>query len=231
MIIADFFDFIYPRSCCGCGKALGRNEDSVCVDCFLQLPLTFFEKEHLNPVSNELFARVPIKEACAAFHFVKDGTLQKMLHLLKYCGNKNTGIFLGKQLGKILAASGNYNDIDCIIPVPINIKKQKLRGYNQATVIAEGVREYLPRPLVCDILIKPITGESQTRKNRYERYENLLDGFTLCESENTRKALENKHILLIDDVITTGATIERCAKELLKIHNVTISATAVASPM
>jgi ComF family protein len=229
MIVADFFDFVYPRCCCGCGTPLGRNEDCICTDCFLQLPLTFFEKEHLNSVSNEIFARVPVKEACAAFHFVKDGTLQKMLHLLKYCGNKNMGFFLGKELGRILAASGKYDDVDCLVPIPINIKKQKLRGYNQAEIIAKGVCENLPRPLVCDVLIKPITGESQTRKSRYERYENLLDSFALCKS--TLATLENKHILLIDDVITTGATIERCAKELLKIRGTTVSVAAVASPV
>jgi ComF family protein len=229
MIISDFFDFIYPRCCCGCGKSLGRSEECICADCFLELPLTFFEKEHLNPVSNELLARVPVKEACAAFYFIKDGILQKMLHLLKYCGNRQAGVFLGGQLGRILANSGNYEHIDCIIPVPVNAKKQKSRGYNQSEVIAEAMRKYLPCPLVCDALIKPIASESQTTKSRYERYENLLDGFAL--GENALTALENKHILLIDDVITTGATVERCAKELLKIRGVTVSAAAVACPV
>jgi ComF family protein len=227
MIISDFFDFIYPDCCCGCNKHLGRSEEIICTDCFLQLPLTFFEKKHLNPVSNELFARVPIKEACAAFHFVKDGILRKMLHLLKYGGNKNIGIFLGRQLGKILVNSGNYKTVDCIVPVPVNEKKQKLRGYNQSAVIAEGMREYLPCPIVCDVLIKPAAGESQTKKNRYERYENLLDGFT-CR-KGALAALENKHILLVDDVITTGATVESCVKELFKIQGVTVSVAAVAS--
>ena len=227
MIISDFFDFLYPDCCCGCNKHLGRSEKIICTDCFLQLPLTFFEKKHLNPVSNELFARVPIKEACAAFHFVKEGTLRKMLHLLKYCGNKNIGIFLGRQLGKILANSGNYKTVDCIVPVPINEKKRKFRGYNQSEVIATGICEYLPRPLVCDVLIKPATSESQTKKSRYERYENLLDGFTCRKS--TLASLENKHVLLVDDIITTGATVESCVKELLNISGVNVSVAAVAS--
>ncbi|MDR1974540.1 MAG: ComF family protein [Bacteroidales bacterium] len=228
MIISDFFDLIYPNCCTGCNKILGRGEDSLCAECLLQLPLTGFEKEWLNPVSNELFGRVPLKEASAIFYFTQGGILQKMLHTLKYSGGSHIGAFLGKKAGKILAACGRYDKVDCIVPVPVNTRKEKLRGYNQAKVIAEGLLAHFNRPILENILIKPESGDSQTRKNRYERYENMLDGFSL--SENIA-LLENKHILLVDDVVTTGATVERCAKELLKIANVSVSVVAIATPM
>jgi ComF family protein len=219
---------------------LGRGEKILCMDCYQQLPFTGFEKERLNPVSNELFGRVPLQNACVVFYFVRNGLLQKMLHLLKYGGNRDIGIFLGELLGQNLAATGkseanvitgsDYSNIDFIIPVPISSKKEKLRGYNQAAVIAEGMQKYIKKPILKNVLIKPSSGESQTKKDRYERYENMLEGFALCNDQNLLQTLKNKHILIVDDVITTGATIESCAKELLKIENITLSAIAVAAP-
>ncbi len=240
MILSDFVDLLYPKRCCGCLKVLGRGEELLCTDCYQQLPFTGFEKERLNPVSNELFGRVPLKYACAALYFVRNGLLQKMLHLLKYGGNKNIGIFLGELLGQNLAAtfkseastiiSSNYSEIDFIIPVSISSKKEKLRGYNQAAVIAKGMQKYINKPILTTVLIKPASSESQTKKDRYERYENMLDGFALCNDSSSLQSLENKHILIVDDVITTGATIESCAKELMKIKGITLSAAAVAAP-
>ncbi len=156
--------------------------------------------------------------ATAEYYFTKESGMQRLMHSFKYGGNKELGFYLGKQMGYSLLHS-RFNSIQAIVPLPLFKSKERKRGFNQAAILSNGIAEVLQKPVLNNVVIRPENTETQTKKNRVERWQNMAGRFTLL----TPCPIEDKHILLVDDVVTTGATLEACATELLKIKNVQVS--------
>ncbi|MFN4233343.1 MAG: ComF family protein [Bacteroidia bacterium] len=223
-MLIDFFALIYPENCAACGQTLLKNEETICTECILMLPKTYYWKNQENPVSKLFWGRIPVENACSFLYFTKGGKVQHLLHQLKYKGNKNAGYFAAKLLGLELKDT-HFNAIDAIIPVPLHMSKLKKRGYNQSEIIANGLSEILNKPVKTNWLVRKYASETQTKKSRFKRWENVKEIFA---TENETE-FEGKHLLIVDDVITTGSTIEACAQLLLKVKDVKISIVALAS--
>jgi ComF family protein len=210
---------IFPDHCQHCHILLNKNETVLCRACTASLPSSGFEKEPNNRVFQTFWGRVPIHFAASAFHFRKGELLQQLIHQLKYRNKPDTGIFLGRLMGQKIMASSLFENPDTIIPVPLHPLKQQARGYNQSLMIAKGVAEITGATINTSVLFRKTHHSSQTNKKHYERWLNVEDNFFVVNSST----LENHHILLVDDIITTGATLEACAQKLLQIKNVKIS--------
>lgn len=222
--IYDFFSLFFPRVCYSCENTLFRHEEVLCSYCLHQLPKTNFHSEADNPVSKIFWGRVNIYHASSLYFFSKGSKVQHLLHQLKYKGKKEIGIYLGKLLGMDLLESPYYSDIDVIIPVPLHPKKQRKRGYNQSEMFARGLAESLVKPIDIRTLVRTYASETQTKKSRFKRWENVKEIFDLKNHNH----LLGKHILLVDDVVTTGATLEACANMLLNIPGVKVSIATIA---
>ncbi len=222
--VRDLFDIFFPKSCCCCGKVLLSTENQMCTDCILGLPLTDYSSKLDNPVEKVFWGRVQVEAATALLSFSKKGSVQKILHSIKYKDNKEMAVFMGRQLGMALAESHRFDDVDYLVPVPLHPKKFKKRGYNQSEEIAKGVAVHFPKTLCTDILVRTEFTQTQTKKSRFSRWENVNNKFTLADSS----FFEGKHVLIIDDVITTGATLESCANAVFQTQNVKISIAGLA---
>lgn len=222
--VRDLFDIFFPKSCCCCGKVLLSTENQICTDCILGLPLTDYSSKLDNPVEKVFWGRVQVEAATALLSFSKKGSVQKILHSIKYKDNKEMAVFMGRQLGMALAESHRFDDVDYLVPVPLHPKKFKKRGYNQSEEIAKGVAVHFPKTLCTDVLVRTEFTQTQTKKSRFSRWENVNNKFTLADSS----FFEGKHVLIIDDVITTGATLESCANAVLQTQNVKISIAGLA---
>jgi ComF family protein len=219
----DFFNLFFPDLCIVCNAHLVSQEDLICIKCLYNLPKTNYHKEIDNPVSRLFWGRTKVEFATAFFIFNKGSNYQDMMHKFKYHGNKEIGYVLGKSFGNQLINS-DFNKIDLIIPVPLHKSKLKKRGYNQSEWISMGLSEAMQKPLDIISVIRSIATETQTRKGRYERWQNVEDIFKVSnESE-----LRGKHILLVDDVITTGSTMEACINTILKVADTKVSVVALA---
>lgn len=195
-----------------------------CLRCLYRLPRTGYWSEPDNAVERAFWGRIPVERGCALFFFDKGSRYRTLLHKLKYKQRKDIGLTLGKMLGRELLESGNYQTIDTIVPVPLHPKKQYRRGYNQSEQIAAGIAQVTAWEINATALIRTTHTETQTRKTRLERWENVSRVFRVREEA----ALRNKHILLVDDVITTGATLEACATQLLKVAGCRVSVATLA---
>lgn len=222
----DIIELLFPNLCNGCGLGLYTGEKAICSHCLYDLPYTDFHLFADNRVAKQLWLRLPFEAAMAMLYFKKGTKIQNLIHNLKYNGKTEVGHKLGYLLGQQLLLSQQYKAIDYIIPVPLHVKKERERGYNQSVCIAEGLSEVIQAPVKKNLLIRKKITETQTRKSRFIRYENMVDVFELFGIDQ----LKNKHILLIDDVITTGATIEACGNALLKsgIRKLSIASVAFA---
>jgi len=223
-ILKDLFLLFYPKLCANCEHQLTINENILCTFCRHDLPLINYTNYSDNKIIKSFYGRVDIQKANSLLFFRKAGITKKLIHELKYKGNEEVGSFFGNWLGEILKENKEFSMIDCIIPVPLHPKKRRQRGYNQVTKFGESLSSYLKKPFIESILLRTSTAKTQTFKARFERFNNIDTKFQL---KNTT-ALTNKHILLIDDVITTGATLESCAKELQKTAGVKISILTMA---
>lgn len=201
----------FPHCCVGCGSDLLAKNSGLCLRCLHELPPTGFELREDNPVEKIFIGRIPLQSAMAGYYFTKDSLMQRIMHEIKYKGNQDLARQMGRLLGNILQRSGRMK-ADAIVPLPLFPKKQKARGYNQAELIAEGMSQMLNIPLLNKAVIRTQHTETQTHKGRVERWQNMEGKFQLHNPEQTG----GKHILLVDDVITTGATLEACGEELLK---------------
>ena len=209
----------FPHNCLGCGTSVLNVEHFLCFRCLSTLPQTHFHPITDNPVEKVFWGRAPIEMATAHFYFTKQSLLQHLMHQLKYRNNKEIGIYLGRIMGTTLAATSRFAHIDALVPLPLFPEKEHRRGYNQSTMICKGIHESWDKPVLENIVIRTYNTESQTKKNRTERWQNMEGRFQLINAA----AIEGKHLLLVDDIITTGATLEACAHELKKAPGTRIS--------
>ncbi len=221
--LSDFIKLFYPVNCFSCGKNLVKQENCICSECLYLLPKTNFHHVKENPVSQIFWGRSKIETATANYFFIKEGILQKLIHHLKYKGIKEIGYVLGKQMGADLAKVNAFNEIDFVVPVPLHPKRERDRGYNQSEWIAKGIAEMLKTTISINNLFRSVETSTQTKKNRFERWENVENIFSIRNISE----FENSHVLLVDDVITTGSTLEACANTLLEIKNIKVSIGAL----
>lgn len=221
--INDFIALIYPDLCQSCGYALHKGEETICVKCQIQLPKTNFHLHAINPVIKHFWGKVPVHAATAFYFFNKGEKVQHLIHQLKYRGRPEVGVTVGKLLGNDLKKSELFHDVEVIVPVPLHADKLRIRGYNQSEQIAKGVSEVY-KIKSSGLIERTRFTETQTRKHRYERYQNVDKVFIVTEE----KEVYNKHVLLVDDVITTGSTLVACAEELLKANGAKVSIAAMA---
>ena len=214
----------FPRTCQACGHVLYAQEEVLCMKCLYHLPKTNFHLHEENPVSRVFWGRVNLHGATSFLFFSKGGKVQKLMHNLKYRGKKRVGLYLGKLYGNDLKKSELFKTVEVVLPVPMHPAKQHKRGFNQSALIAQGIAESMGIEIQIDNLIKTLNTASQTKKSRYNRWQNVKDVFQVKD----KKMLEGKHILLVDDVITTGATIESCAQLLVSLDNVSVSVASLA---
>ena len=205
----------YPHICTGCGSDLLEEDTLLCLKCIHDLPHTSFAGFEGNPVEKYFWGRLPVTAAHSEFYFSKEFLLQHLIHQLKYKGNTAIGFYMGELMGNTLLASNRFGNIDAIIPLPLYPDKERKRGYNQATVICEGIAAAMHIPVLKNNVIRQRFTETQTRKHRTERWENVEGSFVVTNPA----ALKGKNILLVDDVITTGATLEACGAVILQIED------------
>jgi ComF family protein len=220
----DFISLLFPRLCYACGSHLLRNENLICTQCYISIPRTNYHLTSENPVAQLFWGRCRISKAAAFSFYSKGSRIRKLIHKLKYEGVKEIGYELGRIYGLALMNSGFTDDMDIIIPVPLHHSKQRKRGFNQSEYISRGVAEVTGLQLDIRTLVRIRASDTQTKRSRYERWENVEGIFAITDSQR----IEGKHILLVDDVITTGSTLDACATELLKIGNVKVSIVAIA---
>lgn len=221
--IDSFWSLLFPEVCKKCGFDLHGKEEILCRKCTSDLPRTYFEKYKDNPVAQLFWGRVQIVHAFSIFYFRKGETLQKLIHLLKYKKNQKVGAFLGKISGRIIKDILADYSFDCIVPVPLHDKRLKTRGYNQCELLAQGVSESVSIPMINKVLIRNVYNVSQTKKGKLERWENVSGIFKVENPE----ILEGKHVLIIDDIVTTGSTLEACCSTLSNIPNIKISIMSI----
>lgn len=220
----DFLALFFPELCSACGKNLFKNEQVICIGCIYHLPYTHFHTDPENKVVKQLWGRFPFLQANALLYFAKGGKVQNLMHELKYNNNPETGFKLGEIYGNVLKGYEGWVMPDVIVPVPLHKKKLKKRGYNQSEYIAAGLAASLKIPMDNAQLFRQSETQTQTRKSRYNRYENMKDAFAV----NDAPKLTNIHIFLVDDVITTGATFEACALAFQHIDGIKLSVGALA---
>lgn len=214
----SFLHLLFPHVCDGCGSDLLDKHSMLCLQCMEAIPQTDFEKHPGNPIEKRFYGRLPLEQATASYYFTKESLVQKLVHQVKYKGNKELGIQLGQLMGDLLKRSGRFS-VDAMIPLPLFPVKEKKRGYNQSMLLCEGIRSQLEVPILNKVITRPEHTETQTKKGRIERWKNMEGKFVLTDPA----AISGKHILLVDDVITTGATLESCGTALLKAENVKLS--------
>jgi ComF family protein len=209
---------LFPHICSGCGNDILNKESMLCVRCMESMPSTNFEAHADNPVEKKFWGRLALAAATAQYYFTRESLVQHLMHQFKYKGNQELGIQLGKMMGQSIKSAHRIKP-DALIPLPLFRAKEKKRGYNQATILCEGMAECLQVPVLKNVIIRSQHTETQTKKGRIERWHNMEGKFELIDPT----AIQNKHIMLVDDVVTTGATLEACGAELLKAGNVRLS--------
>jgi len=215
--------FFFPHICQCCGTDILSPHSHLCLRCLSQLPVTGFERLPHNPVEKIFWGRLPVMDAYAQYYFSKQGMVQHLMHQLKYHQNKEVGLQLGRLMGQSIKTSGRFR-ANALVPLPLFKKREKKRGYNQATILCEGIAEITGLPVWKDVVIRPEHTETQTKKGRVERWKNIEGKFLLAKPEK----IEGKHIILVDDVITTGATLESCGQVLLGAKDCMVSIAALA---
>ena len=219
----DFFSLVYPAMCYACSGSLVSGEKVICTSCWHSLPQTGFHNLPENPVTRMFWGRAMLETGTALFYYQKGGKVQHLIHQLKYKNREVIGQYMGHRLGQLLSVSHNYRPVSCIVPVPLHAKRLRERGYNQSEAIGRGLAAAMGVPLITDALYRQESSQSQTRKRRFTRWENVEAAFGLHKDHK----LQDKHILLLDDVITTGATMEACVQKLCTISGARIYVAAL----
>jgi ComF family protein len=222
--LADFVSLLFPELCAACKESLVVNEHLICTDCRYNLPFTNFHLQADNIVARQFWGKIQLEGAYALYYFTKGGKIQNLMHQFKYKGVKQIGNLLGKIAGEQLIKNDVFKTIDVIIPVPLHKKRMQQRGYNQSACFAEGLSDKLKAPVEENNLARVIATETQTHRSRFARFENMQEVFIIKNPEK----LVNKHVLLVDDIITTGSTLEACGTQLLKIEGLKLSIATIA---
>lgn len=222
--IHDLAELFFPTLCITCSERLISQEKFLCMNCWADLPVTNFHLNKENKVAQLFWGRVEVESATSFFSYKKGSRYQHLIHFIKYKGLKELGFETGLKFGFALLNSEEFKNVDFIVPVPLHPKKQKTRGFNQSEWIARGMGESLQKPVSNNNLYRQIHTSTQTQKNRFERWQNVEGIFGLKQPEK----FIGKHILLIDDVVTTGSTLEACAFQLLKLNNTKVSIATLA---
>ena len=212
-LFADFIELVFPSACLGCGQIITSGEVVLCTDCRFTLPETGHHRSGQQDLSNKFAGKIPVTVAYSYLHFTKGGTVQRLIHRIKYNGRKEAGREVARWYGHLLTAENQIiSKADMLVGVPLHKSRLRQRGYNQADWIAEGLANGLALPHRTDVLIRVKFAGSQTRRNRLERWQNVRTVFAVAKPDDVK----DKHIVIVDDVMTTGATVEACAVELLK---------------
>lgn len=220
----DFRSLAFPESCRACGTALQKQEAILCSYCLHRLPYTGFHLDEANPAAKAFWGRVPIQNAASFLYFRKAEKVQRLLHQLKYRGQTAIGHYLGACYGTVLKDAPGFFSTDLICPLPLHPERLKKRGYNQSEFFALGLGKSMDKPVDTRLLSRTKDTKSQTAKSRYQRFLNVQQVFHLHEPQRLR----GRHVLLVDDLLTTGATLSACAAELLKIEACSVSVATIA---
>ena len=220
----DLLWLVYPEICAACDKPLRTGEKCICTSCRFHLPKTEFHNEPENPMARHFWGKVKVEAAASYLHFTKGEKVQHLVHQLKYRSRQDIGVFIGELYGYDLKKSDVFSTVDVIVPVPLHPKKFRKRGYNQSACICEGLSRSMGVPFDVQSLLRTTATETQTRKHRFERYENVNRVFTLHHPEKFR----DRHILLVDDVVTTGSTLVASAEALLDVPGTRVSIATIA---
>jgi ComF family protein len=222
--LKNFSHLFFPHICAGCGSDLIEEDQFICINCYTSLPETGFTAKPNNPVEKIFYGRIDVTEATAAWYFTKSNVLQRLIHAMKYNSNQEVGLQLGRWMGVQLQNSGRFEHLHALIPLPLFKEKEKKRGYNQAAVLCRGISEIINVPVANDIVLRRRYTDTQTKKGRSDRWKNVDGSFEIANEA----FLKGKHVLLVDDVVTTGATLEACGAAIVKAEKVTLSIAALA---
>jgi ComF family protein len=224
-MLGHLFELFFPDNCAGCKSPLFKNEHTICTKCLANLPYTDYINYADNPVAKIFWGKLKVEAAASYLHFTKTTTVQKLLHELKYKGNKQVGHVLGYMMGKELLKNEIFGTTQYVIPIPLHPKKERKRGYNQAWSIAQGIAHAMNIEALERAVVRNVYTESQTKKTRFKRWQNVESIFSVKEKDK----LKHQHIILVDDVITTGSTMEACLQEIIKNEGTKVSVAALAS--
>lgn len=222
--LGSFLSLFFPRYCIVCGRTLAKGEECLCTMCNINLPRTDYHLRKDNPVEKMFWGKIPLERATSFFFYRKGSDFRQILHQLKYGGQKGIGAIMGRYMAAELLESGFFEGVDVILPVPLHKKKQQIRGYNQSEWIARGIAAVTGISIDTESVVRRKNTETQTRKSFLERWENVEGIFELNHAES----LSGKHILIVDDVLTTGATTVECASCLTDIEGIRISILTLA---
>jgi len=220
----DFVSLLFPQLCQACGESLVAGEELICLNCRYNLPFTDFHLKPDNMVAQQFWGKIHLEGAYAMYYFAKGGKMQHLMHHFKYKGIQKIGNLLGNIAGEQLLKSPIFKSADVVIPVPLHKSRLRKRGYNQSMCFAEGLSEKMRIPIDENNLVRLKATETQTHRSRFSRFENMQEVFTLTNPESLR----NKHVLLVDDVVTTGSTLEACGTALLKAEGLKLSIATIA---
>lgn len=223
-MLKSLIHLFYPDLCANCEQILLDNESVLCTFCKHDLPIIPLNSYTINSITNAFYGKLDIKFGFALLYFRKKGITQKLMHQLKYKNNQEIGVWLGNWIGEIIKEKKEFAEIDCIVPVPLHPKKLRKRGYNQVTKFANQLAFHLQKPVISNQLIKISATKTQTFKSRFERFSDENSKFSL----KNPSAFDDKHVLLVDDVLTTGATLVNCANTFLQSKNCKISVLTMA---
>lgn len=222
--LGPLFHLFFPRCCVVCGAPLAEGEEAICTHCNINMPRTNYHKVKDNFVERMFWGKIPLERATSYFFYRKGSDFRKILHQFKYGGRKELGAIMGRFMAAELATTDFFEGIDVIIPVPLHPRKRRARGYNQSEWIARGVSQVVGLPVDVSSVIREKHTDTQTRKSTYERWENVDGIFRLRHPEN----FVGKHVLIIDDVLTTGSTTTACADVFHEVEGVRISVLTLA---
>jgi len=223
----DFLCLFFPHLCLACEYSSPPYGEHICTACRATLPEANFHLKKENPFTEKFWGRVQLEAGTALYLFTKESRVQNLVHNLKYKRKQEVGTVLGRRLGTMLRQSPHFTEVDVIVPVPLHIRKLRTRGYNQSEVIGNGLSESFGRPCLGNGMKRVVHSASQTKQSRESRLHNVGEVFEVARP----KSLEGKHILLVDDVLTTGATLEVCANKLLELPGTRVSMATIAIAM
>jgi ComF family protein len=221
----ELLNLFFPRLCLLCHRPLIDGEEQLCLHCSCNLSYTYFDDAETNEAAQLFMGKFPFEKATAMFYYQKGGAVQKLIHALKYHDNQEMAYYLGRQAAIRLKESGFMEDIDVLLPLPLHPSKKRKRGYNQAELIARGMASVFHLPIETTAVRRVVNTATQTHKQVYERWQNVQQVFALA---GNTEHLQNKHILIVDDVITTGSTMSACATTCLSIPEVRVSMLGIA---